>query len=627
VLALGSAAAVAVGAWCMRGVFVHHATAQTAGVKVATSSAQPAVVNSAAAATSDYTSRVVAYIHASQAITRQDLGEYLIARFGAERLGTFLNRRILDKACAEHGISVTAAEVDAALGEDLKGAAMDQATFIKTVLARYKKSLFEWREDVLRPRLQMTRMVQERVTVTPEEQRKAFETAHGEKVECRIIFWPLSEEKQAISDYGKISESEAGFAEKAGKQARSDLRATGGKIRPIARHTMEKQVEEAVFRLRPGEVTTLLTTQQGIVMFKCDKRIPADVTVNFEAVKPKLTAEIKERKLQAEMAATFQALKQQARPQPLLQKSDRAKAGPTPPPNEVVAYLWGSTPVTREELGEYLIARMGAEKVEFLVNRRIIETECKAKNITASEEEIDRGVQDDLKMLNITKDRFEKEILASMNKNMYEWREDVIRPRIMLTKLCQGRVKYTEDELKQCFVAHYGERLECRAILWPPDPKSRNYAMSEWARIRDSEEEFARKAKTQASGTLASVGGKMPAFGRHAFGHEEVEQAAFALQPGEITPVIDTPQGPIVLKLDHRLPPDTRFTLDMKRQEMITEVFAKKLQLEMQVVFKELHTKAAPQMLLKSANTPVDLAAESKRLTADLPPLGGPVKK
>jgi parvulin-like peptidyl-prolyl isomerase len=609
----------------MRGVFVHQATAQTAGAKVATSSAGPAVVNSAAAKTSDYTSRVVAYIHGSQAITRQDLGEYLIARFGAERLGTFLNRRILDKACAEQGISVTAAEVDAALGEDLKGVAMDQATFVKQVLGKYKKNLYEWKEDVLRPRLQMMRLVQDRVTITPEEQRKAFETVYGEKVECRIIFWPSNQEKQAIAEYGKLSESETGFAEKAGKQARSDLRATGGKIRPIARHTMEKEVEEAVFRLRPGEVTTLLKTQQGIVVFKCDKRIPADVTVNFETVKPKLTAEIRERKLQAEMSAAFQVLRQQARPQPLLKKSERAAAGPTPPPNEVVAYLWGSTPVTREELGEYLIARHGADKVEFLVNRRIIDTECKAKNVTVSEEEIDRGLKEDLDMIKLNKENFEKEVLGKLGKTMYEWREDVIRPRLMLTKLCQGRVRYTEDELKQCFEAHYGERLQCRVILWPPDQAK--FAMAEYARIRDSEEEFARKAKSQASSTLASHGGNIDPFGRRAFGDENVERAAFALQPGEITPLIETPQGQIVLKLDKRIPPDTTVTLDKVRQAMTTEVFAKKLQIEMQVVFKELHGKASPQMLLKSSTSPVDLAAEHKRLTADLPPLGGPVKK
>src|SRR5262249_9528430 len=38
----------------------------------------------------------------------------------------------------------------------------------------------------------------------------------------------------------------------------------------------------------------------------------------------------------------------------------------------VVAYIYGNVPITREELGEYLIARFGAERTEFLVNRRIV---------------------------------------------------------------------------------------------------------------------------------------------------------------------------------------------------------------------------------------------------------------
>jgi hypothetical protein len=296
-----------------------------------------------------------------------------------------------------------------------------------------------------------------------------------------------------------------------------------------------------------------------------------------------------------------------------------------PSPNEVVAYLWGKTPVTREELGEYLIARQGPEKIEFLVNRRIIEAECRAKNITASDEEVDRGLKEDLDMLHVDKAQFEKDVLSRWTKTLYEWREDVIRPRLMLTKLCKDRVKYTEDEVKQCFEAHYGERLKCRAILWPPDQAK--YAMAEYARIRDSEDEFKRKAKNQPSSTLASHGGEMPPFGRHAFGDENVERAAFQLQPGEVSPLIETPQGQLVIKLDERIPPDTSVTLEKKRPEMSQEVFNKKLQVEMQVAFKKLRDVAAPRLLLKSATTPVDLTAETKRITSDLPPLGGPVKK
>src|SRR5947208_738455 len=47
----------------------------------------------------------------------------------------------------------------------------------------------------------------------------------------------------------------------------------------------------------------------------------------------------------------------------------------TNPPSDysqrVVAYIHGNIPVTREELGDFLIARYGVSKVEPLVNRRI----------------------------------------------------------------------------------------------------------------------------------------------------------------------------------------------------------------------------------------------------------------
>ena len=42
----------------------------------------------------------------------------------------------------------------------------------------------------------------------------------------------------------------------------------------------------------------------------------------------------------------------------------------------MVAYIYGSIPITREDLGEYLIARKGLDTVELLVNKRIIEHAC-----------------------------------------------------------------------------------------------------------------------------------------------------------------------------------------------------------------------------------------------------------
>ena len=48
-----------------------------------------------------------------------------------------------------------------------------------------------------------------------------------------------------------------------------------------------------------------------------------------------------------------------------------------PGQSRIVAYIYETIPITREELGEYLIARFGTERLDLLVNKRIIEIECR----------------------------------------------------------------------------------------------------------------------------------------------------------------------------------------------------------------------------------------------------------
>src|SRR5205814_3991126 len=82
---------------------------------------------------SDYSRRVVAYIYDTIPITREELGEDLIARKGAERLPNLVNKRIIEHACQEKGIEVTAAEVEADLVETLKGMQLERKRFVEDV--------------------------------------------------------------------------------------------------------------------------------------------------------------------------------------------------------------------------------------------------------------------------------------------------------------------------------------------------------------------------------------------------------------------------------------------------------------------------------------------------------------
>lgn len=609
VLAAG-VTALGLGVWYSRGWFIHRAAAQQATA--------PATAPEPAA--SDYTTRVVAYLHASQPVTRQELGEYLIHRYGADKLPLLLNRRIVDEACRERNIQVSAAEVEAAFAEHLKGLAVDKETFVKTVLSKYKKNLFEWKEDNVRPQVQMSRLVQSRLAVSEEDLRRAFESGHGEKVDCRIILWQHAREKQALELFAKLRDSEAAFAEAAKQQETSWLAAAGGKIKPIGRWSANEAMEKEAFKLLPGQVSTLIRAPEGIMLIKCDKRLPADTSVNFEAVRPKLEAEIRSHKLTTEIGAAFQAMKEKARPQPLLQKYDRLPEGGVPAPTQVVAYIHGSKPVTREELGEFLIARYGAEKVEFLVNRKIIDAACANHKVVITDADVDKDLTNQLAVLKCDKKHFEKEFLSKNGKSMFEWREDVLRPQLMLTKLCEGRVKVSDEDVKKGFEAYHGERLECRVILYPPDQAK--FALTEYAKLRDSEEEFAKKAKNQPSPTLAAQGGKIDVFGRHTLGDEQLEREAFKLQPGEVSALLGTPQGQVILKCDKRIPADKNVKVEQVREALVKEITEKKVQQEMQVVFKNLRDAAKPQLILKNNGKPEDLLAETEKLLKDLPPLG-----
>jgi len=269
---------------------------------------------------SDYSSRVVAYVYDNMPVTREELGEYLIARYGTERLDLLCNKKIIDNECRKAGIEVTAAEVENSLSEDLKGLNVDRKTFVDKVLKNYRKNLYEWKEDVIRPKLMLSKLVRSRVKVTDDDVKKAFEAYYGEKVECRIVMYEKGFERAVLSDYPRLRDSEEEFHKAAKNQKSSSLAATAGKIRPIARNTTgNDELEKAAFALQPNEVSPVIGTPEGLIIVKCDKRIPADTTINLESVREKITAEIIEKKIAAEIPVAFAEMRKRANPKLILQ--------------------------------------------------------------------------------------------------------------------------------------------------------------------------------------------------------------------------------------------------------------------------------------------------------------------
>jgi hypothetical protein len=270
----------------------------------------------------------------------------------------------------------------------------------------------------------------------------------------------------------------------------------------------------------------------------------------------------------------------------------------------IVAYIHGNIPITREDLGEYLIARFGAQRVEYLVNRRIIELACQARGITVSDAEVDAQMKEDIASFKGTipdEKAFVESVLKRYNKTLYEWREDVIRPKLALSKFCRDQITVTDEDIQQAFDAHYSERIKCRMIVLPQELGHKAHEI--WAEVKASDAEFDKVASSQFIPQLAARKGEIPEIHKN-FGdlpsEKKIEEAAFALRtPGEVSALLDMPDKTfVILKLVERLPPNTAVKLSEVRPALHKEVFENKLAKAIPLVFQELRQRAQPNILL-----------------------------
>jgi hypothetical protein len=303
----------------------------------------------------------------------------------------------------------------------------------------------------------------------------------------------------------------------------------------------------------------------------------------------------------------------------------RPGATPAPRPDRrVVGFIYGDVPITREELGEFLIARGGHEKLELLANKKIIETEAARRGITVTPIEISAGLEEDLRGLGLSLRDFEQAVLPRYHKSLYEWVEDVIKPRLLLTKMCKDRVKLTDDDLKKEFDNRYGERREAKIICWnKTDLKAAN---AQWAEARKGDAEFDAVAKMQADPNLAAACGRVKPIGPHCETDDAtVVKALYSMKVGEISGLLEVPAGIMCVKCTAIVPPEADKVFDEKMKAALrTELGAKKLEREIPKFFQELRSAAQPNLLLKGPPSAAEFREGVNQITQQaLQPAGG----
>jgi len=628
-LLLGSlgAGAVAGSVWLGRLATMPEADAAPPPPAASAAAPVPAPPANPPADPSEYSLRHVAYIYGGTPITREQLGEYLIARFGPDKVLNLVNKCIIEGACQDRGIIVADAEVDVALADDIADLGVNRREFVEKLLREYHKSLYEWREDVLRPKLLMTKMLREKkeiVVVSDLDVGKAFASAYGERVQCQAIMWPLAEQDELKKQYETLAQDPVEFVRTARTKNSKALLAVGGLLEPLTPHSLNDEVvDQLIFSLKEGEVTPVVKVTLGEVAYcaiiKVLKKLPADPTKKIEDVRPALEKEIIDARVRFAIPQEMAGLQRGANPKIVLKPDlpdddwehaegfKRVEApviDGLPKSQQPVAYIYDTTPIRRQQLGDYLIYRYGAERLDLMVNKIIIEKECAERGITVSEPEVQAALAEDIKTSEAgSKQKFIEDYLRVNRTTLYGYREDVIRPKLLLAKLARGSVKVEEEDLRQAFEAYHGERAECQIIMWPRTPRDHEIAIKQYDRIRKNPEEFQNAAKMQASARLAAMAGRIEPFARHTSGDEDFESEVFRLRVGAITPVVETREGYVVARLLRKIPatsaPEDPSAAAAERAKWEEGILKKKVQLQIPAEFAKLREAAAPNLILR----------------------------
>lgn len=270
----------------------------------------------------------------NESITYDMVAAECVNRHGKEVLDDLIHRLIIQKACESKQINVTEQEVSQEIARIADRFKMDVTQYLQMLQSERSITPMQYRTSVIWPMLALKKLAGDDVEITEEDIQKAFVRNYGPRVKARVIM--LDNPRRGNEVWEEAAREPGSFEQLAQKHSIDpSSRALGGQIPPIPRYTGNKELEDAAFKLKVGEISGLIQIGGGRwVILKCEGRTDPVVT-EIDEVRDSLYDELKEVKIQQAVGKKFEEIKERTPVDNYLTMSstrpDRAGAGPAGP--------------------------------------------------------------------------------------------------------------------------------------------------------------------------------------------------------------------------------------------------------------------------------------------------------
>jgi parvulin-like peptidyl-prolyl isomerase len=520
-------------------------------------------------------------------ISREVLAQECLRHYGVQVLESMVNRQLIAEDCKRRGVVLDKGEIDAEINRMASRFNLSVEQWFKMLKQERGIKPAEYANDIVWSTLALRKLAGDRLQISDEELAAEFECQYGPAVRARLIV--KADRQQAEQIRAEAAANPANFGNLAKDKSDDASAAVKGVIQPIRKHAGYKEIEQAAFTMKDGEVSPVIQVGNQFAVIKREQLVPG-ADVKLEQVRPRLEEILKDRKMRTAAHDVFSQLQQEAKIQNVFNDPVLSKQMPG------VAATINGTPISLRDLAEECIERHGEEVLLGTINRKLLEQAAKKAKVTVTEADLDaeiaRAAASTLKLKADGSPNVEawlKMVTEQQHISVEVYRHDSVWPSVALKKLVGTDVQVTEEDLRRGFEANYGPRVRCRAIV----VNNPRMAQRVWelARRDLSPETFGRLAAQYSiePGSRANEG-EVPPIKKWG-GQPVLEREAFTLKPGELSSIIQADDKFVILLCEGFTEP-IGVDFASVRDVLIEDIREKKLRLSMSNYFDDLKEKA-----------------------------------